>query len=87
VRVDYKNHASIKSEPVLLFDNRPSGFNTPVELLTVTEAAEFLRISKTGIRRLQQGRHLPFFKVLGSVRFSKADLLSYLEQARVRPIG
>ena len=85
--IDTKSYASIKSEPVLLFDNKLDGFNAPVELLTISEAATFLRISKTGVRRLQQGRHVPFFKVLGSVRFAKADLLSYLEGVRVELIS
>ncbi len=74
------------SEPVLLFDNSPSG-SPLAELLTVAETAEFLRISKSGVRRLQQKRQLPFIKVGGSVRFAKSDLLTYLEKQRVEPIG
>lgn len=76
--------ASIKVEPVLLFDNSSNG--SAFELLTVAETAEFLKISKTGVRRLQQARLLPFFKVGGSVRFAKGDILVYLEKKRVGPI-
>ena len=71
----------------LLFDNQSNGSAPTIELLTPREAAGFLRISASGIRRLQQGRHLPFFKVGGSVRFAKDDLLSYLARQRVEPIG
>lgn len=60
---------------------------TTVELLTVAEVAKLLRISLTSVRRLQQGRHIPFLKVGGSVRFAKADLVSYLEKMRVEAIG
>lgn len=56
------------------------------ELFTVAEVAEFLKISVAGVRRLQQGRHIPFHKVGGSVRFSKSDLVSYLEKNRVESI-
>jgi excisionase family DNA binding protein len=57
-----------------------------VELLTIIEVAELLTISVSGVRRLQQARHLPFIKVGGSVRFSKSDVLSYLEKRRVESI-
>jgi excisionase family DNA binding protein len=57
-----------------------------VELLTIREVAEFLKISVVGVRRLQYGRHIPFHKVGGSVRFTKSDLVSYLEKNRVESI-
>jgi len=80
-----QKYANIGSEPVLPFDNSSSG-SPPLELLTVAETASFLRVSITGIRRLQQARHLPFFKVGGSLRFAKSDLLAYLQKRRVEPI-
>ncbi len=70
-----------------LFDNQSNGSAPTMELLTLRETAGFLRISASGVRRLQQGRHLPFFKVGGSIRFAKSDLLSYLARQRVGPIG
>lgn len=85
MKIDAKNYASIKGEPVLLFDNRPSGFSSYPELMTVAEAAGFLRISKTGVRRLQPYVH--HYKIMGGIRFAKADLLSYLAQVRTKPIG
>ena len=76
----------MSSEPVLSFDNKSSYSRPDVELLTIPETATFLKISATSVRRLQQKRHLTFIKVGGSVRFSKSDLLSYLEKRRVGSI-
>ena len=60
--------------------------DSAVELLTTPEVAELLKISVAGVRRLQQGRHIPFHKVGGSIRFAKGDLVSYLEKHRVESI-
>jgi len=49
--------------------------------------AEFLKISKSTVRRLQQQRRIPFFKIAGTIRFAKDDLMSYLEKKRVEVIG
>jgi len=57
-----------------------------LELLTIPEVAELLKISASGVRRLQQARHIPFIKVGGSVRFSKEDISSYLKTRRVGSI-
>jgi excisionase family DNA binding protein len=70
-----------------VFDKQPNDPDPAVALLTVPEAAAFLRISKTGMRRLQQGRCLPFFKVRGSIRFARSDLLSYLARQRISSVG
>lgn len=74
------------SQPALLFENQSTESTSGVELLTIADAAEFLRISASGMRRLQHGRSIPFFKVGGSIRFAKNDLLSYLARQRVEPI-
>jgi excisionase family DNA binding protein len=58
-----------------------------MELLTIAGVAEFLKISKSTVRSLQQRRLIPFSKVGGSVRFTKSDLVSYLEKQRVETIG
>src|SRR5213080_651834 len=58
----------------------------PIELLTIPEVAKVLKISESGVRRLQQARHLPFIKVGGSIRFYKEDIMSFLEQRRVDSI-
>jgi len=60
--------------------------NSHIELLTIAEVAEILKISATGVRRLQQGRHISFLKVGGSIRFTKDDILSYLEKRRVKSV-
>lgn len=71
-------------EPELYFDNRL----VPVSpgLLTISEAAQMMRVSVSSVRRLQQGRHIPFVKVGGSLRFLKTDLIDYLANQRVAPI-
>ena len=80
------NHANMDRDPVLPFDNSSSGSNPSIELMTAADAAAFLRISTSGVRRLQHARRLPFIKVGGSVRFAKSDLISYLVKRRVQPL-
>jgi len=75
------------ADAALLFDNKPNESRPQIALLTIREAAELLTISVSGVRRLQQGRRIPFFKVGGSVRFAKEDLVSYLARQRVGSIG
>jgi excisionase family DNA binding protein len=61
--------------------------SSTIELLTIDEVADFLRVSQMTVRRLQQGRKLPFLKVSGVIRFSKADILEYLGKQRIEAIG
>ncbi|MGV7222170.1 MAG: helix-turn-helix domain-containing protein [Nitrospinales bacterium] len=61
--------------------------NPTVKLLTISEVAQLLNISKPGARRLVDKRLIPFFKVMGSIRFDKKDVLSYLENNRIEPIS
>ena len=61
--------------------------NSTVELLTIKDVAKLLKVSQTSVRRLQQGRHLPFIKVGGSIRFAKTDIFEYLKKMRVEPIN
>jgi excisionase family DNA binding protein len=56
-----------------------------LELLTIPEVAEFLKLSVPTVRRLQQKRYIAFIKVGGCVRFTKSDITSYLERRRVSP--
>ncbi len=58
-----------------------------IELLTINDVADLLKVSITTVRRLQQGRHIPFIKVGGAVRFAKSDLVEYLKKARVDAIS
>jgi excisionase family DNA binding protein len=57
------------------------------ELLTIAEVAEMLNVSATTVRRLQQGRHIPFHMVGRSVRFDIEDIVSYMAGNRVEAIG
>jgi excisionase family DNA binding protein len=66
--------------------NMSADFDLPIELLTIAEVAELLKVSVSGVRRLQQARQLTFVKVGGSVRFSKRDILLYLEKRRVESV-
>jgi excisionase family DNA binding protein len=61
--------------------------NSTIELLTIDELAEQLKISVSGVRRLLQARQLPFIKVGGSIRFLKSDIFAYLKKHRVGSIG
>jgi excisionase family DNA binding protein len=71
-------------DPGKFFDKQPTG---SIQLLTVAKAAEMLGISTSGMRRLQQERCIPFFKVGRCVRFAKSDLAAYLTQHRVASVG
>lgn len=76
----------MNGSPALFIDKQSSDSSPSIELLTAYEAAETLKISVTGMRRLQLGRHIPFIKVGRSIRFSKSDIVSYLEKKRVESI-
>jgi len=52
------------------------------ELLTIREAAKLLTISPSSLRRLQQGRRIPFFKIGGTLRFKRSDVMEYVEKQR-----
>jgi excisionase family DNA binding protein len=75
------------AEAAPFFDKQPTEPQSHIELLSVPGAAAFLTISVSSMRRLQEGRHIPFFKVGGSIRFAKVDLVSYLARQRIGPVG
>jgi len=53
------------------------------QLLTASEAAQYLRISLASLRRMEKGGHLvPFRTVGGHRRYSLAMLNDYLERSR-----
>ena len=58
-----------------------------IDLLTILEAAELLKISVSGMRRLQRQLRIPFIKISTSIRFARQDLKSFIEAARVEAIG
>jgi excisionase family DNA binding protein len=71
-------------DPGKFFDKQPTG---SIELLTIAEAAKLLGVSASGMRRLQQERRIPFFKVGRCVRFARSDLAAYLTRRRVESVG
>lgn len=75
------------ADAALPFDKQLTEPASAIELLTIPEGAAFLKISKSGMRRLQHERHISFFKVGGSIRFAKSDLVSYLARQRVSSVG
>jgi len=62
------------------------GTHSTIEILTIKEVAELLKISQSSVRRLQSDRYIPFMKIGGSVRFSKSDIIDYLKKRRVDAI-
>jgi len=60
--------------------------SSPIELLTIAEVAELLKLSVPTVRRLQQQRRIAFVKVGGRVRFTRSDIVSYLQRRRVSSI-
>jgi len=75
------------ADAALPFDKQPNEPHCEIALFTIAQAAEFLTISVSGVRRLQHARRIPFFKVGGSLRFAKDDLTSYLARQRVGSLG
>jgi len=85
-RLDKAKRDRLQSSPVSLFDNTSTNTHPIADLMTIAEAASFLRVSRSSVRRLQQGRHLPFIKVGGSVRFARSDVCAYLAKHRVQAV-
>ena len=58
-----------------------------LDLLTIPEVADLLKISIPTVRRLQDQQRIPFTKIGGSVRFIRDDVVAYVQQGRVESIG
>jgi len=56
-------------------------------MLTPAEVAALLKISKVGVYRLVEKRCIRFYKVMGSLRFNREDVLSFLQENRFEPFG
>ena len=54
-----------------------------LQLVTPSEAAQILRLSKATVYRLVETRRLSFYRVSGSLRFSKRELEEYIARGRV----
>jgi excisionase family DNA binding protein len=53
------------------------------EVLTVEEAAAFMKMSVKYVRRLVAERRIPFHKLGRSVRLTRADVVAHVESGRV----
>jgi excisionase family DNA binding protein len=62
---------------------QPQDVAAEIELLTIKEAAEFLKVPVSMVRRLQYGRYVPFIKVGGAIRFNKHDIVEYLRKSTI----
>jgi excisionase family DNA binding protein len=62
-------------------------YDPSIDLLTIREAANLLRLSVSGVRRLQRQRRIPFVKLGGSIRFDRRDLANLVNKNRVQSIG
>jgi excisionase family DNA binding protein len=65
----------------------PADPHPQLKLLTPDELAELLRISKISVYRLVEQRKIPFYRVRGNLRFEPKDVMSFLRQNRVEPVG
>jgi excisionase family DNA binding protein len=52
----------------------------PEEILTIREVAEFLKVTERTIYRLAADSQLPAFKVGGSWRFRKVELIQWMSE-------
>jgi putative molybdopterin biosynthesis protein len=62
-------------------------FNAPLELLTTTEAADYLRIKERKLYELVADGAIPCTKVTGKWLFPRADLDRWLLAGMARPLG
>ena len=60
--------------------------NTLPNMFTPDDLACYFRISKTGVYRLVEKRQIPFYRVGGSLRFAKSDVLAYLGGNRIESV-
>ncbi len=57
-----------------------------LDLLTISETADLLRVSTKTIYRLVDRRALAFSRVSGALRFSRADIEALLSRGRVESV-
>ena len=50
------------------------------EILTLKQVAEFLKVTERTIYRLAAAKKIPAFKVGGIWRFSKAEIIEWIQQ-------
>ena len=77
----YEIHQRIERIEQLLIQISKAGPNSD-QILTVSEAAEFLDLSVATIYKMTSGGELPFMKRGKRCYFSKTELLTYLQLGR-----
>jgi excisionase family DNA binding protein len=53
------------------------------EILTITEVADYLKVTERTIYRLAGAKKIPAFKVGGMWRFSRADIEAWIKQQSI----
>lgn len=51
-----------------------------MELLKVSEVAEMLKLTNQQVYNLKAQKKIPFIEIGGSIRFDKADIISWLNE-------
>ncbi len=57
------------------------------EILTIHDAAKYLKVTERTIYRLAASKQIPCFKVGGAWRFSKADIESWIEKQTLTKVA
>ena len=55
------------------------------QILNVRDAAKFLRVSESIIRRLVREQRIPFFKIEGRYLFSRAVIENWVNELSITP--
>lgn len=55
----------------------------PDDLLTVRDVAAMLRLTEAGVYSLVAQRKIPHFKISNRIRFTRSDVVAWLERNRV----
>lgn len=53
------------------------------DLLTVSEIADLLRLSRVSIYRMIDSKKLPCYKLSGSLRFDRSDILEFIKNNKI----
>jgi len=57
------------------------------EILTASQVAEYLKLSKAKIYYLIQKRQIPHIKIGRNVRIKQSELIKYLDKQEVKVLG
>jgi excisionase family DNA binding protein len=82
--------ADLTCIPVLLGAVKMVSKNPNVQLLTVSEVAEFLRLSRSSVYQMVERGILATYRVgfgRGAIRLSREELLRYVESCRTLSAG